>query len=101
MKTTINNEDFYIRFEHNIEKKKKSTTCIINKKTTVDGKTEYVPISTGLSKCNLHEDKYDKDKGRRLSLERALINSHCFIKKDRTQIWNLYFATVKSILKKV
>jgi hypothetical protein len=51
--------------------------------------------SQGIAVCN-PRDRFDKGKGRRMALARALLSGqNDFSRKERTAIWRVYFAQTK------
>jgi len=86
MKVQIKNNIYYIGFKHenNCDKEdcRSYTHCSI-KKEGVE-----TPIGTGIAQLSL-KDTYDKEKGRKITLGRALANAG-FTKEEKTVFWEQY-----------
>jgi len=63
------------------------TDCIISVKTG-SGEKDWEVLNMGRSKCH-EEDRFEKDRGRKISLKRAMDNP-MFHKEDRKIIWESY-----------
>ena len=79
MKVKSNNKEILISFSH--AKDKKSTTCVATIVKNKEAKT-FVGIARLSSK-----DQFVKEKGRKVSLTRAI---HNLPKEDRKLVWETY-----------
>jgi hypothetical protein len=85
-------ESIIVQFEHFQGEKIRETYCHISEWDDLNKEKNL--ISEGRSKCN-KLDSFNKNFARKLSLRRALENTH-YTKEERKQIWFIYNNEVSS-----
>lgn len=90
IKMRVNLQDKSVRVVWNYDRtsKKCKTTCFIDKIVSL---SEMEAISSG-NAYKSKEDQFEKEKARKISLKRALLDSDAFDYVDRKAVWDAYFS---------
>lgn len=84
MKVETSNGSLYVYFTHITTGEHRKTEASI---VSLNGE-EKNTLSTGITSVH-HKDNYDRDKGRKLSLQRALAGT-TLSKEDKVKFWEVY-----------
>lgn len=86
MKVKINNQDYWITFNHKVSGKTLRDSTSVTTRCVIETKG-FLKVTSGIAVCNLKHDRFVKETGRKLSLERALV---FFDKDTRKLFWEAY-----------
>lgn len=84
----FNSHGLRFNFSHESALTRRYTECFVLNK---EGKT----VGHGVATCHPH-DRFERSKGRKIALASAL-QSMCFAKEERSQVWTDYFKMVKHV----
>ncbi len=93
MFTSINGHDYLVQWHHKVDRQDNTivyadTKCLIYKSNPKHERVKL--LTTGCALCNINADNYNKNTGRKLSLNRALHNIITFSSNDRAFFWDDY-----------
>lgn len=87
MKLKVNNTDYMVFWHHTIGV---GTTCVITTPSQSAMGLVHEVVANGENKIGKNEKSFNKDKGRKISLTRALKQSY-LNKEERGWFWNNYY----------